>query len=64
MYWSSVGTEGWLIWGSPDGLWYWSPLGLSWGRRLYWENPRLSSVSHGPPKEEEEVEGREEEWSG
>ena len=34
-------------------------------RRWYWEKPRLSSVSHGPRKEEQEERGgKEEECSG
>lgn len=67
LYWSSVGTEG-----SEGPAGYWCsvvdgdkrlepvPLDLLRERWLYWEKPRLSSVSHGPTNEEEE-EGRGEE---
>lgn len=57
LYWSSVGTDGW----------FWSLLlvPLDWELRWYWEKPRLSSVSHGPRKDEEDRGGREEEeWRG
>ena len=73
LYWSSVGTEGWLS-GDPEGraaASSWSlvdgdrdlepdPLALSWERRSYCEKPRLSSVSQGQTNEEGET-GREEE---
>lgn len=65
LYWSSVGTDGWLNWESAGAaLRCWSPgdwepqLGLpvlsalSWELRSYWEYPRLSSVSHGPVNDE------------